>query len=141
MKLHPCPAQNSAFQASHCSALLMGYVKYCSRLYVNKYWFLNIGIIVSLRSFVFHFGVYSSSITNQLENARYVWNCASMFYAEQASGVLHSFMSSANAVNRTFGTFYTIDLPKILSRNGNAKIVYHYNRSIPDVLLSLSSFL
>ena len=29
MKLHPCPAQNSVFQASHCSALLIGYVKYC----------------------------------------------------------------------------------------------------------------
>ena len=108
---------------------------------ICKYRFLTIRIIVSLRSFVFHFGVYSSSITNQLENARYVWNCASMFYAEQASGVLHSFMSSANAVNRTFGTFYTIDLPKILSKNRNAKVVYHYNRSIPDVLLSLSSFL
>ena len=37
MKLHPCPAQNTAFQASHCSALLLGCVKYCSRLYVvNK---------------------------------------------------------------------------------------------------------
>ena len=32
MKLHPCPAQNTAFQASHCSALLLGCLKYCSRL-------------------------------------------------------------------------------------------------------------
>ena len=34
IKLHPSPAQNSVFQASHCSALLIGCVKYCSRLQI-----------------------------------------------------------------------------------------------------------
>ena len=33
MPLHPCPAQSSVYQASHCSALLIGCVKFCSRLY------------------------------------------------------------------------------------------------------------
>ena len=33
MKLHPCPAQTFAFLASHCIALQIGCVKYCSRLY------------------------------------------------------------------------------------------------------------
>ena len=31
---HPCHAYNSVYQGSHCSALLIGCVKYCSRLYV-----------------------------------------------------------------------------------------------------------
>ena len=35
MKLHPCPAQNTVFQASHYSALLIGCVKFCSRLYIG----------------------------------------------------------------------------------------------------------
>ena len=32
---HPCPAQNSVYQTSHCSALLIGCVKFFSRLYLN----------------------------------------------------------------------------------------------------------
>ena len=35
MKLHPCLAQRSVFQASHWSALLIGCVKFCSRLYIS----------------------------------------------------------------------------------------------------------
>ena len=32
--LYPCPAQNSVYQASHCSALLIGWLDFCSRLYI-----------------------------------------------------------------------------------------------------------
>ena len=36
---HPCHAYNSVYQGSHCSALLIGCVKYCSRLYICRYGF------------------------------------------------------------------------------------------------------
>ena len=29
-----CPAQNSVYQVSHCSALLIGWLDFCSRLYM-----------------------------------------------------------------------------------------------------------
>ena len=35
MKIHRCPAQNSVFQVSHCSSLLIEWLNFCSRLYVR----------------------------------------------------------------------------------------------------------
>ena len=48
MKLHPCPAQNTAFQASHCSALLLGCLKYCSRLYKRSLKFFHANLLIFL---------------------------------------------------------------------------------------------
>ena len=81
MKLHPCPTQNSAFQASHCSALLMGCVKYCSRLYTFElslfrnviHWKANSNKMTYFHSVFsndsFYFKLYYS-----LENKWRLWN-------------------------------------------------------------------
>ena len=46
MWLHPWPVQNFANQASHCSALLIGWIHLCSRVYIFlnniHFWFLLI---------------------------------------------------------------------------------------------------
>ena len=35
MWLHPCPVQNSVYQASHCSPFLKVSLNFCSRVYIN----------------------------------------------------------------------------------------------------------
>ena len=35
--LHPCSAQNSVYQASHCSALLIRWLNFCCRVYILDY--------------------------------------------------------------------------------------------------------
>ena len=44
---HPCHAYNSVYQGSHCSALLIGCVKFCSRLYMY-YYVISYHILVSI---------------------------------------------------------------------------------------------
>ena len=63
--------------------------------------------------------------------AGYYWNCASKWFAEQASGEIHAFGSHAKTTT-PYGangvpTFWNIELPNILKKNKNAHIIYHYN--------------
>ena len=63
--------------------------------------------------------------------AGYYWNCASKWFAEQASGEIHAFGSHAKTTT-PYGangvpTFWNIELPTILKKNKNAHIIYHYN--------------
>ena len=60
--------------------------------------------------------------------AGYYWNCASMWFAQQASGEIHAFGSKANMkspFNNGVPTFWNIELPNLLANNPNVKIIYN----------------
>ena len=68
-----------------------------------------------------------------LAKAGYYWNCASMWFAQQASGEIHAFGSNAKLKTDYGGngipTFWNIELPNLLENNPNVKIIYHYNEN------------
>ena len=60
--------------------------------------------------------------------AGYYWNCASMWFAQQATGEIHAFGSNAKKksdFNNGIPTFWNIELPNLLAKNINTKIIYH----------------
>ena len=66
--------------------------------------------------------------------AAFYWNCASTYFARQASGTLHAFGRKmrldtpwVNSDGTRVPTFFNIELVEILNNNPNAQIVFHYN--------------
>ena len=89
MKLHPCPTQNSVFQASHCSTLLIGCVKFCSRLYMLASWCnVNHSYVQSVERLLKR-GIFSSIMFKKLAFTKLVWWPLNVSYVRKKATNTH----------------------------------------------------
>ena len=97
--INPCPAQNAVSQASHWSALRIGCVKYCSRLYDWPIWTTlssskfqkNFGLTQFNRIF-YSYELYFSGPWNQL-----AWSnphCRNTLWRSKVGSILFYNMNS-----------------------------------------------
>merc|ERR1712168_311312 len=68
-------------------------------------------------------------------HAAYLWNCASLWFAQQVKGDVDVFGENASLESKyaknNIPTFWNIELPALLEKNKNVKISYHKSTTKP----------